>query len=486
MIMRTKASEIQSYIEDTSNIDGRATVLYIPDSAEEFSSLFSQLSSDQVPITLSAGGTGTTGGRVPLDGVVVSIERLNKILKIDPADKTIYLQAGVPLAQAEQELNSFGLSLRAQPTEPLALTGGVVSTCASGPKSFKYSSIRDYVRYLKVILSDGFILEINRGEIFAQKRKFTFEFNGRKFLFKLPSYKMPSVKHSAGYYIKDDMDLIDLFIGQEGTLGCIVEIGLDVQDMPLDFYDCIAFFPSDKDALAFVNELKKLKESGDMYPCSVEFFDGNSLDFLREDYPAIPECDCAVYFEHSIDFPEEAEKLLDYYVSLIEKHNSSLGATWFADNPRNRQRMRDFRHKLPQRINEYLRNNGTRKMATDIAVSDEAFPKMYSFYKSVAEKSGMHFVNFGHIGQNHLHFNFLPKNKEESFRMKGCILEIIEKAVSLGGTVSAEHGIGKIKKPYLKILFGTKHLKEMANLKKVFDPACILNLDNMFDKELLD
>lgn len=346
-------------------------------------------------------------------------------------------------------------------------------------------SIRPYINSVRVLLSDGFVLDIKRGQFKSKKRKFDFKYEERKFSFDLPKYVMPSVKHSAGYFVEDNMDIVDLFIGQEGTLGCILEVELQAQTMALDFFDVIVFFENEKNALKLVNALKDLKKNHSFYPCSLEFFDYNSLDFLRCDYNTIPEDSCAVYFEQSIEFAEQSDEILEYYSELIEKCGASLDDCWFAEDAKNRQRLRDFRHKLPQRINEFLRIHKTQKMATDIAVPDDKFQEMYDFYKKSAEKSGLYFVNFGHIGQNHLHFNFLPKDKEESFKMKGYILEIVEKAISLGGTISAEHGIGKIKKPYLEMLYGKKHLKQMANLKKVLDPACILNLDNVFNKDYL-
>ena len=110
---------------------------------------------------------------------------------------------------------------------------------------------------------------------------------------------------------------------------------------------------------------------------------------------------------------------------------------------------------------------------------------MYDLYITAAEKSGIDYVNFGHIGESHLHFNFLPKNEQENYQAREYIKMFCGKAVSLGGTVSAEHGIGKIKKPYLKIMYNENEIKGMAALKKYFDPYCLLGLDNIFDKELL-
>jgi D-lactate dehydrogenase (cytochrome) len=125
------------------------------------------------------------------------------------------------------------------------------------------------------------------------------------------------------------------------------------------------------------------------------------------------------------------------------------------------------------------------KTATDIAVPWKNFRKMYDFYKTLACQSKMDYANFGHIGENHLHFNFLPKNDTQAKQAREYIMEFCRRAVSLGGTVSAEHGIGKIKKPYLKIMYNQQGIKEMAALKKYFDPYCLLGLDNIFDKELL-
>ena len=110
---------------------------------------------------------------------------------------------------------------------------------------------------------------------------------------------------------------------------------------------------------------------------------------------------------------------------------------------------------------------------------------MYAFYKEVAKEADIKYVNFGHIGESHLHFNFLPSNDDEGQRARKYLKKLCQRAVSLGGTVSAEHGIGKIKKPYLKIMYNETEIREMAALKKHFDPHCLLGLDNIFDKELL-
>ena len=489
MIVKKNKQDILSYLEDTSNFKGNASLLYIPRNTEEVNAVLEECVENNMPLTVSAAGTGTTAGRVPIEGAVLSVEKLNKVLDIDLENSTVKAECGVSLQDLEKELNKHHLTLRAQPTEPLAFLGGVVSTCASGPRSFKYDSIRRYVRSLKVSLSNGRQIFIERGEHFAKKRKFDFTLNSSegdiKFEINLPSYTSPKIKSSAGYFVEENMDFIDLFIGQEGTLGVITEVELFVQPLVYDVFACIVFFPTEDSALDFVDYIKSLRGKDYLYPCSLEFFDKNSLDLLKEDYSSMPSSSAAVYFEQEAEGEHSVDNLINYWCKVIEQKGASLDRCWFAESKSSINKLYEFRHRLPQKINEILRANNQVKMATDIAVPDENFHQMYSLYKKISRESGIFSVNFGHIGQNHLHFNFLPKNNEESFRAKGYIMELIEKAVSLKGTISAEHGIGKVKKPYLEIMYGKKHLKEMAALKKSLDPHCILGLDNIFSKELL-
>ena len=485
MIQYTDSGIIQTYIEDTSNIQGRCEALYIPECQDELIELLRGFSNSKTPVTLAGGGTGTTGSRIPLDGISLSLERLNRIISIDSERQIISLESGVSLDAAEKELNKQGLTIRAQPTEPLAFAGGIVATCASGQRSFKYGSIRKYIFRLKLVLSDGFVMDIRRGEIFACRRGFDFKYNKRRFVFDLPDYVMPGVKHAAGYFVDDNMDLIDLFIGQEGTLACILEMDIKVQKSADSFFDCVVFYRNESGAFEFVKKMQQ-RRAGDesVYPCSLEFFDHNALDIMRKENPSIPEKTCAVYFEQDLDGQKE-EPIIEEYTVLLETTGALIDSVWLASNDSQRQKLRRFRHSLPQAVNEYLRTAKTRKTATDIAVPLDRFQQMYEYYAETGKLSGMPYINFGHIGQAHLHFNFLPADQLQQAGMLEYVKQIVQKAIDLGGTVSAEHGIGKTKKEYLKMLYGEKAIKQMAAVKKVFDPACILNLDNIFDREYL-
>ncbi|MBU2101868.1 MAG: FAD-binding oxidoreductase [Candidatus Omnitrophota bacterium] len=486
VLIKTKPEEFQSYLEDTSNLKGSAHTLYAPSDSREVSSLLEELCAQKTHCTVSAGRTGTTGGCVPFDGVALSLENLTGIGPVDTARGLVRVQAGVTLAALEERLRQQNYTLRAAPTESLAYIGGAIATGASGVRGFGYGSIRNYVSALDVVLSDGTPFAVRRGEVRAVKRTFAFTREGRVFSFSLPSYACPPVKTQAGYYVRDDMDLIDLFIGSEGTLGIIVGAELAVSVVPHAMFDGLIFFEDKLKALSFVRSIQERKRKGAPCPVALEFFDSFSLEFLRPDYSFIPsQARAALYFEQEVGEADNLEESLATWANRIEDAGALFDSCIIAETQKERERLFLFRHRLPQRINEFLRSTHQRKAATDIAVPDHLFLSMYTFYQEIARSSGIEYVNFGHIGQSHLHFNFLPRNQEQSIHAQELLRTLCAKAVAFGGTVSAEHGIGKIKKPYLSLMYDQKEIKEMAALKRYFDPACILGLDNIFDKELL-
>jgi D-lactate dehydrogenase (cytochrome) len=250
-------------------------------------------------------------------------------------------------------------------------------------------------------------------------------------------------------------------------------------------FDGLVFFNKENEALNFVDKIKLLKRNNLSGVISLEFFDRNSLELLKPEYPFVPHAEAAVYFEQECRNEKEHSFLIEKWAVLIEEYGASLDISLLADTPKEREKIFKFRHRLPQLINEFLRQHKQIKAATDIAVPCENFREMYNFYMDTAKESGLEYVNFGHIGESHLHFNFLPKSDSENLEAKKYLKIFCEKAVSLGGTVSAEHGIGKIKKPYLKIMYDGEQIREMAALKKYFDPYCLVGLDNIFEKELL-
>ena len=157
--------------------------------------------------------------------------------------------------------------------------------------------------------------------------------------------------------------------------------------------------------------------------------------------------------------------------------------TWFGDTAKHKEELYAFRHKLPEAVNNIVRKNMYPKISTDIVVPEDKFYDMNEYYLEKLGEADVKHVVFGHIGENHLHINFLPENEEELRKARAVYLEFIRKAVELGGTVSGEHGIGKIKKQFLEMMYGHYAIEEMARVKKAIDRNCILCPGNIFSRE---
>jgi D-lactate dehydrogenase (cytochrome) len=192
----------------------------------------------------------------------------------------------------------------------------------------------------------------------------------------------------------------------------------------------------------------------------------------------------AIYFEQETT-PATEDALMNEWLSLIERHQALADESWFATNENDQAKLKEFRHALPVLMNEWFARYQQRKVSTDMAVPDEAFAGMLRFYEESLRGGELRYTIFGHIGDNHVHVNILPRNDEEATKAWEIYRRFIRRAVDVGGTISAEHGIGKLKREYLALLYGEQHLREMAALKKAFDPAGILGRGNMFAEEYL-
>ncbi len=490
MIEKTAQDEIFSYLSDASNFQGNCSKVVFPESEKEVISILKEANRNGTKVTISGNGTGLTGGRVPEGGIVLATDKLNKIISIDEKMQTAVVQTGVLLADFKSATKEKGLYYPPDPTEQNCFIGGTIATNASGAKSFKYGATRNFVKKIKVVLPTGENLIIKRGEIFAENYllEIQTEERRRKFI-NLPRINMPKVKHAAGYFITESMDAIDLFIGSEGTLGVITEIELKLLPLPENILSAVIFFEDEMNALDFIAEARKLSyetrkgNSGNSIDAlSLEFFDSFALDFLRYDFPKITlSHSAAVWFEQETNSENEST-VTDKWIELIERFNGDLENSWIATDEKVRREFQDFRHAVSWKISEYLSKNNLRKVGTDTAVPHKEFLQFYTFSKKIVTNSGLKFVTYGHFGDSHMHLNMLPKNDDELTLAKELYKSICAKSVELGGTVSAEHGIGKFKKEYFELLYSDSEIREMARIKLEFDPNLILNFGNIFSE----
>jgi D-lactate dehydrogenase (cytochrome) len=468
-----------------------------PETVEEVAEVLASASGAGTAVTVSGAGTGLVGGRVPFGGIVLATDKLNRIKEVVAEEQggRATVEAGVVLADFRHAVDARGLLYPPDPTEWSCYMGGTVATNASGARTFKYGATRRYIRRLQIALPTGDVLALARGEIFARadgRLRIPLR-SGQSIEVQLPTYRMPQTrKHAAGYYIAPGMDAIDLFIGSEGTLGVIVEIETSLLPKPAGVLSGVVFFRDEAKLLAFVRAARGASlrtragnQRGEIDARALEFFDMEALRFLREKYPLIPiDAQGAIFFEQETD-SETEEQLMNAWLTLLEAHEAALDASWFATEERDQARLREFRHQLPVLVNEWLARHGQRKVSTDMSVPDDAFAAMLNFYQESLRATQLQYVIFGHIGDNHVHVNILPRDEQEAAKARDLYRRFIARAVEVGGTISAEHGVGKIKREHLRTLYGDEHLRRMAALKRAFDPACILGRGNIFAEELL-
>ena len=420
---------------------------------------------------------------------------MNKIKSIDKAARTAIVEPGVILADLTKAVESEGLFYPPDPTEWSCQIGGTVATNASGARSFKYGATREFVKRLKIVLATGETVDIRRGEyVSTDDGLISLKTNARRDItIKVPTYERPNVrKNVSGYFNKSPLDAIDLFIGSEGTLGVITEVELSLLQKPDSFLSGIVFFGSNADLIAFVDEARSLsfanrnsQDKNSFGATLIEYFDDRALTFISDKFTETPpDAAGAIFFEQETT-AENEDEMLEQWNELLEKHGADLERSWFTTNEQDREKMREFRHALPLAVNERIAKYMQRKVGTDMAVPDENFPAFLRFYKHTLDASGLDYVIFGHIGDCHLHANMLPKDAAEAETARHIYGRCVARAIMLGGTVSAEHGIGKLKRKYLSAMMGERYLSEMAEIKRAFDPDGILGRGNIFDESYL-
>ena len=497
MIIKSDPELIISYTGDESGLRGGfADKVFVPENEKEIREILKSCSADKVPVTVSGGGTGVTGGRVPFGGAVISMERFNsagEIRTLSPDAAEMTAGAGVTIKEIKEKAKAAGWMYGPDPTEQGSFLGGNISTNASGSRGLKFGPTRNYIKRIKVTLSDGETLDIERGKTFAgQDNKLKIPAGQGVIELRLPTYKLPEIKNAAGYFNKPGMDLIDLFIGHEGTLGVITEADVALMPDIKKILTGIAFFTQEIKSREFVRDVKRAsavsrrdKDAEGIDAMSLEYFDLGALDLLKDDYCDIPKgTRSAIFFEQSVS-EEGNDVVIDKWANELERHGVNLGSVWFGTTEREEKLFREFRHRLPEKVNEIVRRNKFPKTGTDLAVPEDRQEEMINFYVSELESSGIRYLIFGHIGESHMHANFLPDNEKDYAKSRDIYLKLAKKAVSLGGTVSAEHGIGKLKHVFLEAMVGKAGVLEMVRLKKTLDPSGILGRGNIFDEKLL-
>lgn len=425
----------------------------MPSSEAEVTGLLKNASEDHTPITVAGAGSGLTGARVPQGGTVLSLERFRKL---EVGERFARVGPAVSLREIRDAAARTGQFFPPDPTETTASIGGVIATNASGSRSFRYGSTRRHLRALRVALMDGTVREYARGD---------------RVDFPIPLVPKPNTrKTTAGYQLEPEMDWIDLFCGSEGTLGVILEAKIALLPEPGELFAGVIFFPSDEQALTAVDNWRTCGELR-----MLEYVDHNSLRFLSRRYPEIPSGAYAALLVEAEDADVET------WESRLIGAGALHEASWFATSARDLERFRVFRHTLPELVIETVVRRGFLKMGTDYAVPVERNREMLAFYRErLEELLPGRYVIYGHIGEGHVHVNMLPGNTSEAEKASNLLEEFARQAVLFGGTISAEHGIGKRKAKLLPLQYTSEQIQAMKDVKSRLDPYWLLGRGTIF------
>jgi glycolate oxidase len=434
--------ECLSYSRDLSVHEGIPDMVVFAFTTEQIAAIMRLANQEKVPVTIQGSGTATTGASLPVEGgILLDLHRMNKILEIDKDNFYARVEPGVICNQLNAELAKQNLMFPPNPgSEAIATIGGMMSTNSSGHRAVKYGTARDYVKALQVVLADG--TRIHTG-------------------FKTP-------KSSFGY------DLNHVFTSSEGTLGVITEITVKIQALPEYNALSLAIF---HDLFAAGKAVTDIIGSG-IQLTACEILDKYSLKVVEEaierDISGIE----AMLIIESDGARETVRKDMEQIGEICKKHGVKE-FTW-SDDPAKAGEIMEARGKLVPTLSRIKPGNRLVAISEDLGIPPTRIPEVIKRAQEISDKYNLLITTFGHIGDGNVHTTFVTdmRNQDEWDRLKPAADELAELALEMGGTITAEHGTGLARAPYIEKQLGPA-LEVMRAIKKALDPNNILNPGKM-------
>ena len=439
-----------AHAHDASGLEMVPDAVARPTSAEEVVELLKQATAERTPVTPAAGQTSTTAASIADRGILLSLRAMDRILDIDPAKRVARVQPGVFVGDLKRAVAEHGLLFAPDPTsEEESSIGGAIACNASGARTLRYGATRAHVTALTVALASGELVELRR---------------------------RPLEKNTVGYALAHDP--VDWFVGSEGTLGVVVEAELALLPKPANVIGLAVPFAAEAAALAFVIAAR---EDRHLAPRCLEFFDALAFAIVREaagDASWAPEAGALVYLEDDGDDPP-----LEAWMALAEQHGAMEADIRAFDGEAELREARRLRHAVPAHMNERgsaRRVHGGRKVSTDWAVPYRELAGAIAFAREQADAAGVPQATiYGHAGNGHPHQNFIAHDAAELARIEAVVGDTLRHVISLGGTVAAEHGVGKIKRKWVDLQLSPLQLGAMRALKRELDPLGLLAPGNV-------
>jgi len=468
---------VRSFLSDAAHVPGgSAEGVVFPATVDEVAAVVASAS-----CVLPVGAQSSlTGGATPRGDLVLSTRRLSHIA--EPRERTVRVGAGVPLAELHRFLAARGLYYPPAPTFDGAFIGGTIATNAAGPATFKYGVTRPWVAAITVVLADGSILDLARGEVRASgEGVIEIQTIGRGLVHvPVPAYEVPThlPKLSAGYFAGRNLDLLDLFVGSEGTLGVIAEATVRVTPRPSR---CVVLVPCESEGQA-VTLSAALAASG-LEVAAIEYMDSRSLRLL----------DDGVYARAGISRPPAGAALLLVQVETESRPDEALArldvilqksrvagdpVVALPDDERTAARLFELREAVPAAVNARVGDAkarihpGIQKTAGDFIVPVGSIDRALALYRGAFERRGLEYAIWGHISDGNLHPNLIPGSLQDVEAGRDALREMARGVIELGGAPIAEHGVGRnpLKQLFLRDLYGDEGIEQMRAVKRALDP----------------
>lgn len=439
------AESLDKYSHDeTEDLRFPPEVVLKPSSPEEVSSILQYCNEKSIPVTPRGAGTGLSGGALPVfGGVILSSEKISRILFIDERNHQVTVEPGVITQVLQDAVREKGLFYPPDPaSKGSCFIGGNISENSGGPKAVKYGVVKDYVLNLEMVLPDGEII-----------------WTGANVL-----------KNATGY------NLTQLVVGSEGTLGVVTKIVLRL--IPHPQHDLLMLVPF-KSATQACEAVNAVFQAG-IIPSAMEFMERDAIDwamrFVETNVEVADDVEAHLLIEVDGNDEEVLMKQMEKITDILQQF--SIGEILFADTSDQKASL----WKLRRSVAEAVKRNSVYK-EEDTVVPRAELPALLSGVKSIGKKYGFKSVCYGHVGDGNLHVNVIKgdlSDEDWTEKLPQGIREIFQLCVKLGGTLSGEHGIGWVQKPYMDIAFNATQMKLMQQIKNVFDPNGILNPGKIF------
>lgn len=436
--------------DETEDLLYMPEIVVRPENTIQISAIARLCHTHTIPLTTRGAGTGLSGGALPIcGGVVLSTERLNRILEIDQRNMQATVEPGVINYVFQEEVRKVGLFYPPDPASWGSCSlGGNIAHSSGGPRAVKYGTTRDYVLNLEVVMANGDIMWTGAN----------------------------TLKYSTGY------NLTHLMVGSEGTLGIVTKIVFKLIAAPLNDLLMLVPFPSAENACRAVADVFR----AGIVPSAMEFMERDAIEWSAMyagglPFDIKPEWQALLLVEVDGNYPEILMQQCETLGEVMQKHNCD--EILFADSAEQKAAL----WKIRRKVGEAVKSNSVYK-EEDTVVPRAELPTLLAGVKAIGKKYGFKSVCYGHAGDGNLHVNIIRGDLSEAAWQNDLpkgITEIFELCKSLGGTISGEHGIGLVQQNYLPIVFPEYQLNLMKSIKAAFDPKHILNPGKIFPSHVL-